>query len=64
MKAVFLDYATMGPDLDMSPVTDLVPDLEIFEITPDELTAERIRDAEIVFTNKTRFDDETLGGAK
>ena len=64
MKAVFLDYATMGPDLDMSPVTDLVPDLEIFDITPDELTAERIRDAEIVFTNKIRFDDETLGSAK
>ena len=64
MKAVFLDYATMGPDLDMSPVTDLVPDLEIFEITPDELTVERIRDAEIVFTNKIRLDDETLGVAK
>ncbi len=64
MKAVFLDYATMGPDLDMSPVTDLVPDLEIFDITPDELTAERIRDAQIVFTNKIRFDDETLGNAK
>ena len=39
MKAVFLDYATMGPDLDMSPVTDLVPDLEIFDITADELMA-------------------------
>ncbi len=64
MKAVFLDYATMGPDLDMSPVTDLVPDLEIFDITPDDLTAERIRDAEIVFTNKIRFDEATLGGAK
>jgi glycerate dehydrogenase len=63
MKAVFLDYATMGPDLDLSPVTDLVPDLEIFDITPDELTAERIKDAEIVFTNKIRFDDATLGSA-
>jgi len=64
MKAVFLDYATMGPDLDMSPVTDLVPDLEIFDITPDELTAERVRDAEIVFTNKIRFNDVTLASAK
>ncbi len=64
MKAVFLDYATVGPDLDMSPVTDLVPDLEIFDITPDELTAERVRDAEIVFTNKIRFDDATLASAK
>ncbi len=64
MKAVFLDYATVGPDLDMSPVTDLVPDLEIFDITPHELTAERVRDAEIVFTNKIRFDDATLASAK
>lgn len=64
MKAVFLDYATMGPGLDTSPLTDLIPDLEFFDVTPDGLTAERIRDAEFVFTNKIRFDDETLGNAK
>ena len=64
MKAVFLDYATMGPDLDPSPISDLLPDLTLFDVTPDELTAERIKDAEFVFTNKIRFDDETLGNAK
>lgn len=53
----------MGPDLDLSPLTDLVPDLKIFDITPRELTAERIRDAEIVFTNKIRLDDATLSSA-
>ncbi len=63
MKAVFLDYATMGPDLDPSPISDLLPDLTLFDVTPDELTAERIRGAEFVFTNKIRFDDETLGNA-
>jgi len=63
MKAVFLDYATMGPDLDPSPISDLLPDLTLFDVTPDELTAERITDAEFVFTNKIRFDDETLGNA-
>lgn len=63
MKAVFLDYATMGPDLDPSPISDLLPDLTLFDVTPEQLTAERIRDAEFVFTNKIRFDDETLGNA-
>ena len=65
MKAVFLDFATMGvDDLDPSPLTDLLPDLRFFDVTPEELTAERVKDAEFVFTNKIRFDDETLGGAK
>ncbi len=64
MKAVFLDYATMGPDLDPSPISDLLPDLTLFDVTPDQLTAERIKNAEFVFTNKIRFDDETLGNAK
>jgi len=65
MKAVFLDFATMGADdLDPSPLTDLLPDLKFFDVTPEELTAERVKDAEFVFTNKIRFDDETLGGAK
>ncbi len=65
MKAVFLDFATMGADdLDASPLTDLLPDLKFFDVTPEELTAERIKDAEFVFTNKIRFNEETLGGAK
>jgi glycerate dehydrogenase len=63
VKAVFLDFATMGPDLDPSPLTDLLPDLQLFDTTPEQLTAERIRDAEFVFTNKIRFDDQTLGNA-
>jgi glycerate dehydrogenase len=63
MKAVFLDFATMGPDLDLSPLTDLLPDLTLYDDTPDELTAERIRGSEFVFTNKIRFDDQTLGNA-
>jgi glycerate dehydrogenase len=64
MKAVFLDFATMGPDLDVSPLTKLLPELEFFDVTPHEMTMERIRDAEFVFTNKIRFDDDTLGNAK
>ena len=35
MKAVFLDYATMGPGLDLWPMRRLLPDLEIFDATGD-----------------------------
>lgn len=65
MKAVFLDFATMGADgLDLSPLTNLLPDLQIFDDTPTGMTAARIRDAEFVFANKIIFNDETLGGAR
>lgn len=60
MKAVFLDYATMGPGLDMSPLLDILPDLQSFDATDDVQVADRIRDAEFVFTNKIRLTDNLL----
>lgn len=60
MKAVFLDYSTMGGGLDNRPLTDLLPDLEVFEFTTDEQAPDRIRDAEFVFVNKVRLSDELL----
>ena len=64
MKAVFLDFATMGAQgLDLSPLTDVLPELEIFDTTPEELTAERIRGAEFVLTNKIKLNDTTLENA-
>ena len=65
MKAVFLDYGTIGPeDLDHSPLEKAVADLTLYDsTTPQELPA-RIHDAEIVYTNKIRFDDATFGLAK
>ncbi len=60
MTAVFLDYSTMGDGLDLTPLTDLLPDLQIFAATGDDQVAERIRDAEFVFVNKIRLDDALL----
>lgn len=57
MTAVFLDYSTMGDGLDLTPLTDLLPDLQVFDATSDDQVAERIRDAEFVFVNKIRLDD-------
>lgn len=63
MKAVFLDYATMGPDLDLQPLQSLLPELEVFEATREEELVERIRDAEFVFANKIRLTPELLATA-
>jgi len=60
MKAVFLDYATMGPGLDLEPMRRSLPDLEIFDATDDSQIGERIRDAEFVFANKFRLTPELL----
>lgn len=64
MKAVFLDYATVGPGLDTSPLTGLLPELELFAASSAAQVTERIRDAEFVFANKIRLDDERLSAAK
>lgn len=63
MKAVFLDYSTVGPGLDMSPLTDLLPSLEIFDGTRDDQVLDRISDAEFVFANKTRISDSLFDAA-
>ena len=60
MKAVFLDYRTMGPGLDLAPLRALFPDLEIFDVTSDAQLASRIANAEFVFTNKMRLSSELL----
>ncbi len=60
MKAVFLDWATMGPDLDTDGLRRLLPDLEIFDVTEDHQVAARIRDAQFVLANKVRLTDELL----
>ncbi len=60
MKAVFLDFATMGPDLDLDPLRNVVTDLIIFDVTDDAEVADRIADADIVFTNKIRLTQDLL----
>ncbi len=60
MKAVFLDYATMGPGLDLRPLQRFFADFVIYDQTDDDEVAERIRDAEFVFTNKFRMTPAVL----
>jgi glycerate dehydrogenase len=60
MKAVFLDFGTMGAGLDLRELESLVSELIVHEDSPDATVAERIADAEIVFTNKIRLTRELL----
>jgi glycerate dehydrogenase len=63
MKAVFLDYATMGPDLDLAPLRSLFETLELFDDTKPADIATRIEGVEFVFTNKIRLTEDLLGKA-
>jgi glycerate dehydrogenase len=63
VKAVFLDYDTVSTgDLDTSALRAAVDDLLLCD-TDDAATPERIRDAEIVMTNKVELSRELLTGA-
>ncbi len=65
MKAVFLDFGTMGADaLDPASLYLHLPDLTVYDSTPPAQTAERIADAEYVFVNKVKLDAATLSAAR
>ncbi len=63
MRAVFLDYATMGEGLDLGPLEAVVSDLEVHDATAFDETAARIADREMVFTNKNLLDAALLDAA-
>ncbi len=62
MKAVFLDSATVGHDLDLSALQSLLPQLEIFGVSAKSELDNRLRGAEIVITNKCHLTDELMAG--
>jgi len=63
MKAVFLDYDTVSNgDLDTSALSAAVGDL-VLCTSDDAMTAERIRDVEVVLLNKVELSRELLRGA-
>jgi glycerate dehydrogenase len=64
MKAVFLDYATLGPDLDLTALRGQFAELKLFDDTSDGEIGARIEDAEFVFTNKIRLTSALLSEAR
>lgn len=65
MKAVFLDFATVGSDeLDVTSLRAIVPDLTLFAHTAPEQVAARIAGCEFVFANKVRMTREIIASAE
>lgn len=62
MKIVLLDYDTLGPEIDLSPLYH-AGEVTAYELTGQEKIPERICDAEVVITNKLKLNRQTLAGA-
>jgi glycerate dehydrogenase len=60
MKAVLLDWDTMGPDLDIGEMRALLPSLEIYGDTGPEQTIGRIANAGIVLGNKVGLTEKVF----
>ncbi len=63
MKIVFLDAATLGHDISLD-IFGRFGEVEIHMTTDPRYTAERIRDADIVVTNKVVIGDRELEGSR
>jgi glycerate dehydrogenase len=64
LKGVFLDLATVDRgDLDLSALRQALPDCQFHDVTTPEQTADRIRDAAVVISNKVMLDRTTLDQA-
>ena len=66
MKLVMLDTATLGEDIDLSPLAKIAQITETVEYksTAPELVTERISDADIIILNKIKITERELLGAK
>lgn len=62
MKIVLLDYSTLGPEIDLAPLRE-AGELAAYEMTAQDAIGERIRDAEVVVTNKLKMNRQVLEGA-
>jgi len=63
MRAVILDHATLAPsDLQLDSLWQLPVDWQVFDATASHETDARVRDADIVLTNKVLLDAQLLRG--
>ncbi|MDV6314832.1 D-2-hydroxyacid dehydrogenase [Idiomarina sp. HP20-50] len=63
MKAVILDAETLGNGVDFSAIEKLVEDLVLYDSTTPDQVDERIKDAEIIITNKVVINKPALENA-
>lgn len=62
MKIVLLDKSTLGADADLSPLRQAGSITE-YETTAPEEVADRVREAEVIVTNKIKLNESNLSGA-
>lgn len=63
MKLVFLETNSLGDDIDLSRFSKF-GELTLYPASTVEESRERVKDADIVFSNKIMMNEETLGEAK
>ncbi len=63
MKIVFLESDTLGKDVDLSPFHRLGEVIE-YPSSNLDVTAERVKDVEVIIVNKVPMNAQTLEGAK
>ena len=62
MKIVILDRATFGSDMDVS-IFDTLGDVTSYDITNADETKQRVKDADIVLTNKVVLGENEINGS-
>lgn len=60
MKAVILDAASLGQDIDLSPIRDCVDTLDVHQLSTTEQSRERLAGARVAIVNKVVLDAPTL----
>ena len=60
MKGVILDADSLGQDIDLSPITDLLDEWQVHPAVAPADTAAAIRDATVILSNKIRLDASNL----
>ena len=63
MRIVVIDKNTMGNDISFAPI-EKYGELTVFDSTPPELIAERVKDADIIIQNKAKITAEVIKSAK
>ena len=63
MKIVILDAATLGADIDLSPIGAL-GEMTVYERTDVGEISARLADADVAVVNKLKMNEMTLDGAK
>jgi glycerate dehydrogenase len=59
MKGVILDANSLGRgEVDLSPVTDLLDEWQVFGTTTSDITAQRVKGASVVLSNKIVLDEQ------